>query len=214
MSVVYGLLDPDTLEIRYVGITTYTPEFRLKTHINEAFNGGNRRVHKWIRSLSSKPVSVILEINPENLQESECNWISYLINLGARLTNGTSGGDGLFNPSPEVREKLSSWQRGRKLTPEHRAKLSEAQRIRFSNSHGPRYGKSTSDETKEKLRLANLGKQQSLATIEKRAASLRGKTRTMSEEARYNMSVAAKGRTTWNKGLHTGNQYTRRKIDG
>ena len=60
-------------------------------------------------------------------------------------------------------------------------------------------GKKLSSYTKEKIRLANLGKVQSIETREKRSKSLKGrqgpmKGKTQSDETKYKISVANKGR--------------------
>lgn len=212
MSSVYALVHPETLEIRYVGITTYPSDFRFRSHLTEVRNGSKRYVHNWIRSLPFLPSMVILEHDPENLKEAESFWISSLLSKGARLTNATAGGDGLFNPTLETRQKLSSWQIGRKMSDDAKRKMREAHAIRRqSGVHGPRYGQTVSEETREKLRKANLGKTYSLEQRNRLSEALKGRRWTVSLEGRKNMSEAAKGKTSWNKGLHTGNQYTKRE---
>lgn len=62
--------------------------------------------------------------------EIEKKWIAIARDGGFRLTNGTDGGDGVLNPSDEARRKMSIWQIGRKLTPEHKAKLGASSRDR------------------------------------------------------------------------------------
>jgi len=91
---------------------------------------------------------------------------------------------------PRVLGGKKSYWYGKKLSKEHKAKLSEAakteKRINIAISNLPKsqtginhpfYGKYHSKETKEKLRLANLGKKQSKETIEKRVCKIRGKKR-------------------------------------
>lgn len=78
-----------------------------------------------------------------------------------------------------------------------------------------RLGIPVSEETKEKLRKANLGKKQSEDTIAKRVNSLKGKVR--SEEFKAHMAVKMKGKPPWNKGLtgidkHYPTEETKQKI--
>lgn len=56
-------------------------------------------------------------------EEIEIGWIRTGRAMGFKLTNGTDGGDGVKNITPAVREKMSAWQRGRKLTDEHKRKV-------------------------------------------------------------------------------------------
>jgi hypothetical protein len=61
---VYGLVDPQTSEMRYVGSTTVgikRPQFHLKQY---AYIKSNRKVYKWIRSsieMNIVPKIVIIE---------------------------------------------------------------------------------------------------------------------------------------------------------
>lgn len=158
MSVVYGLADPITSEIRYVGLTTKPLEVRLRQHINDSHNVRNRHLYIWMRTLPEPPLAIVLEQDPQDLIATEIKWIAHYREIGANLVNGTAGGDGIFNPPPEVRKKLSSWQIGRKLTPEHRAKLSAAQRARYARGDYPMVGKTHSQESRDRIRQANLGR--------------------------------------------------------
>ena len=63
------------------------------------------------------------------------------------LTNMTRGGDGLVDPSPEVRQRMSIAIKAAYSTPEARQKASDRNR-----------GRVTSEETKEKLRLTSTGR--------------------------------------------------------
>lgn len=95
---VYGLIDPITNELRYIG-KSYNVQRRLSEHLEP--NQLKLKTHKarWINSLFKKglkPTFIILEnnLNQKNVNEAECFYIEYYKFLGARLTNGTIGGDG------------------------------------------------------------------------------------------------------------------------
>jgi hypothetical protein len=79
------------------------------------------------------------------------------------LHNRTDGGDGMSNPSLEVRKKMSisgkgkvAWNKGRKHSIETREKLSKAHK-----------GKKLKEETKEKIRKGNIGKKHTEETKKK-----------------------------------------------
>lgn len=96
---IYGLSDPLTGDVRYVGKTWYRPERRLTYHLTHSkksrLASGN-----WIRSLVNKGLRpVLFEIEKVELdadwQSREKHWIAHYRNAGARLLNHTDGGDGL-----------------------------------------------------------------------------------------------------------------------
>ena len=93
---IYGLYDPDTDELRYVGKAN-NPKKRLKTHLYE--RGDRRPVNNWVKALvesGKAPVQRILETVPEDQwEEAERRLIAHyrqtckLLNLadgGARPT--------------------------------------------------------------------------------------------------------------------------------
>lgn len=49
--LIYGLLDPYELCLRYVGKTHKRREIRLKEHIEDALSGSTSPVHQWIRGV-------------------------------------------------------------------------------------------------------------------------------------------------------------------
>jgi hypothetical protein len=57
--LIYGLIDPRDLCLRYIGKTHKRREIRLAEHIEEALSGGSRPVHLWIREV------IALGIHPE-----------------------------------------------------------------------------------------------------------------------------------------------------
>jgi hypothetical protein len=66
LGVIYGLCDPNTGELRYVGQTVRDPQKRLSGHLTAARRPRNGYVNTslvcvWIRSLAQPPTIVILE---------------------------------------------------------------------------------------------------------------------------------------------------------
>ena len=126
MDKIYGLIDPRTKEIRYIGKTKFDLNFRLSQHINDAksiMEGyGRRKINKkfsWIISLFKKdlsPTMILLEIVSVNDSwiDRERYWIA-LYKQRYRLTNMTSGGEGSdankgrkFGTPPKERKELIS----------------------------------------------------------------------------------------------------------
>lgn len=115
------------------------------------------------------------------------------------LSNMTSGGDGLRNPSKETREKISMSQKIRYAKPGAKEAISRQNK-----------GRVTSEETKLKLSAISKGRRHSIETIEKMKISAKergvsavtreaqkiaitGKKRApFTEETRTKMSIAAK----------------------
>lgn len=145
-TVIYALLCPQG-EIRYIGKTT-DPKMRLSKHISAARSGETKHhTATWIRSLLSsgqKPeIEVVMEIpEGEPWQPYEIRMISEFKAEGHRLTNSTSGGDGLAGidlqalkkraaaakatrSTPEYRDRISAIMKEVRSTPEFRAALSE-----------------------------------------------------------------------------------------
>ena len=101
MSVyIYGLVDPETHEIRYIGKANdakvrYRQHCKLKDQCNDHKDG-------WIKSLHAKglePELVIIEtVNNKNWEKREKRWIKFGIDNDWPLTNISSGG--LCYPSP------------------------------------------------------------------------------------------------------------------
>lgn len=128
---IYALIDPFTDEVRYVG-KSVRPQERLINHCNEQSRTWRTN---WLRSLRAKGARPRLRILQElpidaDWQEAERAWIAKGRALGWPLTNCTSGGDGVPDLPPEVRERIVSVWRGRKHRPETLAKIGAASRTR------------------------------------------------------------------------------------
>lgn len=118
-TFIYGLIDPRTHAVRYVGKSA-NPAMRLKTHLKDKHS--THKVH-WLnelRALGLMPHIVVIEEVPiENWQAAECFWIAHYKASGANLVNTTDGGE---NPpsskgltrSPETREKIRQAKLGKK----------------------------------------------------------------------------------------------------
>lgn len=189
---IYGLLDPISNQIRYIGKSVNT-EYRYSCHCNAQ---NKSRSGNWIKSIRPlKPEMIILEEVVDNWQESEMFWIAYMKSLGARLTNVTNGGEGTHGRilSKEVKLKISKSKLGKQLSQESINKMietkknwSEEKKLQLSNKLSKRI---TSESTRKKmsasatLRHGNRPKKISNVSYDKNGLS-----------AREKMSLAAKNR--------------------
>lgn len=171
---IYGLVDPKTNELRYVG-KSVNPLVRLRKHISE------RNVHdtykdRWLRKLydlNIKPELIIIdEVKHNQWQFWERFYINYFKSIGCSLTNTTIGGD--EPPSTkgrkhtdETRKKMSESKKGKpipwlnkKRTKEHQNNLTKALKGRKSEKKGKTYDElygNRSQELKNKLSKAHCG---------------------------------------------------------
>lgn len=187
MAVVYLHKKKNTNEVFYVGIG--------KTEVR-AHSKLNRNIY-WKRIVEKYDYEI--EVTHRDLDWiTACEIEKSLITKYGRdsLSNMTDGGEGLCNPSTEIRNKMSKAQIGKTqsletiekrvskikgipLSAEHKEKLRQA---KLGNKN-PMYGKKIklSVEHKQALRNANIGK-------------------THSDETKKKMSEIRIGKPAWNKG--------------
>ena len=136
-TTIYGLVDPRTSELRYVGKTVFGLPLRLRQHINDARRG---RVDiwrfRWINELTRcglVPEIFELEYTRGDWQEAEQFWIAYFRFIGASLVNATAGGDGLqsFSHSNDTRKKQSEAAKRRYADPAERKRSGDAVRSAY-----------------------------------------------------------------------------------
>lgn len=151
---IYGLVDPVSGEVRYVGRTSKTPQERLTRHIWKAREKGESSdlyVSRWIRSVGYAIGVCVLEVDPADPREAERRWVDELRAGGAQLTNLTQGGEGAppagFLLSAEQRAKISAANRVRWADPAERAKLAERNRQGVTGFKGRKH----SPETRERI---------------------------------------------------------------
>lgn len=196
---IYGLYDPLTNELRYVGQTTTTVAQRLAAHLCPSSLRKHSHLACWLRSLQAKghkpSTSVLAEAKDQaELDQLEMDHIAFSRKAGLRLTNGSAGGAGPWGRevSTETREKLSEAQRGvprKKKSPEEKQHLSQVMKGRTTNP----------PEHYEKLRLAKIGVARSEETKAKISASKKANPHsrsgwTHSEETKAKVSASRKGK--------------------
>jgi hypothetical protein len=173
-NVIYGLFDPFTKELRYIGKTGNLKR-RIAEHYNPCRLKTNTHKNNWLKSIitqNKKADVFILEEckSYEDLYLAEIELIEYYKYIGCDLVNGTPGGDGRSNHklSNETKRKISESNRGKhsvghKHSKETKIKISESAKKRKAN-----LGKKFTEEHKKKLSEAHKGKTHT--------SSLNGKT--------------------------------------
>jgi hypothetical protein len=134
-TTIYGLIDPRTDQLRYVGKTSASLEKRLSAHVARCNLLTKRHSSRWLKGLADSGLHPeIFEI--EIVQaggdwiEAEQFWIAYFRSIGADLTNICVGGEGVggYKFSPERKQELSEKFKGRIFDPEWRRRISIAKR--------------------------------------------------------------------------------------
>ncbi len=181
---IYGLIDPRTQEIRYIGFTNKNIKDRLKSHLTKSSLKTNTHKNNWIKSLLKKnlkpEIFQLQETNEKEWQFDEQWNIQYFLSIGCNLTNGTAGGEGRLGsyPTKETREKMSLLKIGTKRNHEDRMKISIS-----------RMGKSLDEKTKIKISLTLAGKKHSKDRIEKNRISHTGKTKNKMTKIKTSLSL-------------------------
>jgi hypothetical protein len=109
---IYGLFEPDTGDLRYVGKAKDTVK-RLKSHLRES-RTGTRPVHNWIRKLALAgkipKIEVLEVVRSEKWAEAEIRLIAEHRKT-ANLLNVADGGD---MPAQTPEQKKRAGERGRR----------------------------------------------------------------------------------------------------
>lgn len=177
---IYTLTHPETMEVRYVGITHQGLVQRLREHLSKARRNVEHN-HRacWIRSLLAvglRPVITPLESGSGDAwAAAEQRWILQFANAGASLVNATAGGEGTlgYAPSEKARAKISEAMRkrsGEKRSPEARQRMRDAQRQRVEREKAAgfvRVRPPRSAETRQRMAAAQRGKKASAETRQK-----------------------------------------------
>ena len=167
----------------YIGITAIDPEKRWKQGYSH-----NRHFSMAIKKYGWENISS--EIIASNLtQKDACEMEISLIkeynstnrNYGYNISTGGESGRLGVKASKESIEKMRAAKVGKKLTEEHKRKISESEK-----------GKIVSKETREKLRIANTGKKHTEETKRKLSKIVTG--RKVSEETKKKKSMMNSGK--------------------
>lgn len=147
--VVYGLIDPRTDCLRYVGKTTNLKK-RYSRHCNPQRSDRSHR-GCWLRGIRNsglQPVVVVLEeVAEQDVVDAECFWIASLRAAGADLVNAANGGEG------------GATRTGHRSTEAHRANIAKAH-----------LGLRPDQATREKMRWTPERREKMEASISRRCA--------------------------------------------
>jgi group I intron endonuclease len=149
----------------------------------KALDGSNLYFHNAIKKYGPDAFEKEIIHICESKEEMDFVETFYISLFNTKFPNGynmTDGGDGFLGyvPSEEVRRKTSERMKGKKLSEEHKLKISKALKGKPTWSKG----KQLSEETKKKMSLVRKG-------------------HIVSEETRNKLSIANKGQISWRKGL-------------
>ena len=122
---IYGLHDPRTGELRYIGKSD-NPRERLAQHLRE--DRGTYRA-SWVRHLKNAGLKPALSVIDAGDRGSDWAWMERLYIAaarasGARLTNITDGGEGTRGLPPETLKRMADARRGTKQSEATKAKRS------------------------------------------------------------------------------------------
>lgn len=192
-TYIYGLVDPRTNQIRYIGKSD-RPKERLTQHLSKS---PKQRTYKsnWINELLKLGLTPVLTILEEVINrdwgKAEQEWIDKGKQRGWPLTNQADGGRGKgvrrgSTNSEETRRKISEKLKGRKVSKEVVEKTAALLRGRkrpaevVEKISASRRGKKMTGKALDNIREARSKKRgikHSAELVEKRVAGLRGKKR-------------------------------------
>lgn len=217
---IYGLVDPFTKQVKYVGKTIVKPEKRRDQHVSDSIGKGKGRLNKvkcaWIKELvskKSKPDVIILEeVTKANWKEREQYWINF---YGLdNLTNIREGGNGSFCHSDETKEIIKETSKQRWADKEFRDSMSLAQlkswenedrRKHIANVSKEVWANSSESEREErakkisqrrKAHLASLSESEMKKIVDKRKETISLKTEEQKSETKRRVIEAQK--IVWN----------------
>ncbi len=150
MSIVYiyGIIDPRTQELKYVGKTIKTNLFKRLNEHRVVKSYSDKK--KWIESIYNDGLApdifIIEESNSENWRNDERFWIDYFTYIGSNLLNKFVGGLGRMKMLDSTKKKISISNKGKPRTEEWRRKNGESKK-------GNKFwvGKKHSEDSKKKL---------------------------------------------------------------
>ncbi len=176
---IYGLIDPRTGVLRYIGKTVNLRK-RFNLHLSTTRCKKKHHKDRWILGILQqgfKPEMIVLEGVSGNGDVEECIWIASFKASGVELLNIEEGGSRAKN-SAETRAKISKANKGKKRSPEAIENYRAAARLRGNNRRPGEY--KCSDATKAKMSKAQKKRPMTperWAALEKTWAATRGKKR-------------------------------------
>jgi group I intron endonuclease len=176
--LIYGLIDPRTQLVRYVGKSSSGMMRPLEHKYLSRLKESSTELRTWIMELVALGLCydiVVLEFVPNGnilaeavywarknanvtqLNETERWWVALGRAFGWPLLNKADGGDGSrgWNHTPEARQQMSERRRGEKNAMYGRAHSAETRALQSAAKTGDRhwqFGKPLAESTRVKLR--------------------------------------------------------------
>lgn len=194
---IYTLHDPDTLCVRYCGVTSKSLSTRLSVHISKAKLGDKSHRSSWIRSVLARGLSpkilLVETVDEKSWPERERFWIKHFRDaMGCDLVNSCDGGFGTLNPSMDVRMKLSSANTGKKHSINTKIKISWIKRNMSKETRDKMSFAAKNRSPEHRRKLSDFAKNRPSEILEKISKTLRG--RVTPQHVRDKISASSKGR--------------------
>lgn len=165
MYSVYTLKEPNSEIVRYIGVSN-NPTRRFKEHIKDKKSSYKTNWINKIKNLNKLPELTIIE---ENLTKKEAlikeiHYIKLFKSFGAKLTNGTIGGEAPMADKKHSKSTLLKMSEGRRgennsfYGKHHSDKVKSDMSIVRKGTPSWNTGKSLSEEHKLKLSKVKKGK--------------------------------------------------------
>ena len=122
--MIYALVHPLTLEVRYIGSTARSLKARFDDHLRDLSRRDQSKRNAPLAAWWRESGASIVGLGPGGSEEERA-WIARLRGEGARLLNVSAGGPGNSRKArPETRDKIGAANRGRRPSAEARARMS------------------------------------------------------------------------------------------
>lgn len=118
-GIIYLITNTVTGKV-YVGQTVKTPEKRWFDHCYKTETGSTAYFHNAIRKYTPAAFTVeVLDMASSRLELNfaECLYIALFKSKGREYGYNSTGGGEFFDPTPEIRQKMSLAQKGKKMPP-------------------------------------------------------------------------------------------------
>jgi len=153
---IYGLHDPTSGELRYIGQTVVPLKRRLGFHCAPSHLKTASRKVSWVKSILAQGERPVIRCraragDQEELDRLEIEQVTKAKAAGANLVNSMPGG----HPDPEVYQSLGQSRRGIPCSPEAKAKISASRR---ANPSRHRAGTKHTPESKALISKNRRGK--------------------------------------------------------
>ena len=145
---------------KYVGMTTFDLQKRIWEHLKKAEEGSDCYFHKSIRKYGFKVFEWSILITNENeieLFDIEIKLIRDLNTIAPYGYNLTSGGEGIVNPSEEIRSKIMNALTGKRKSESHIKNMRDSKQSAYLSDMDKRG--ITQEMKNEQRRLSNIESQ-------------------------------------------------------